>query len=38
MLEDVTNTRGVWRKGDYKNEGNISHTIHEGIVLNIAGI
>jgi hypothetical protein len=38
MVEDVANVRGRWRKEDYRNEGNINHTIHEEIALNVAGI
>jgi len=37
MMEDVANVRDGWRKEDYRNEGNINHTMHEEIVLNVAG-
>jgi len=38
MAEDGANVRGGWRKEDYRNERNINYTIHEEIVLNVAGI
>ena len=37
MAEDGANARGGWRKEDYRNERNINYTIHEEIVLNVAG-